>query len=88
MQHCLLSSSRKYQTCGANTRHLRQAFITLLCVLCMKVDQLRKLLEARFARAAAIGARTLTADWTVSMGGLIGEAAASSLETCIQQALY
>lgn len=36
------------------------------------VDKLRWLLEARFARASAIGARTLTADWSVSMGGLIG----------------
>ncbi len=36
------------------------------------MDKLRWLLEARFARASAIGARTLTADWSVSMGGLIG----------------
>jgi hypothetical protein len=41
-----------------------------------KVEQLRKLLEARFARAAAIGARSLAAEWTVSMGGFIGEACA------------
>jgi hypothetical protein len=38
------------------------------------VEQLRKLLEARFARAAAIGARSLASDWTVSMGGFIGDA--------------
>ena len=50
---------------------LSQSLASGLC----KVEQLRKLLEARFARAAAIGARTLAADWTVSMGGFIGEAA-------------
>lgn len=47
------------------------------------VDKLRWLLEARFARASAIGARTLTADWSVSLGGLIG--AASSCRTMSRQ---
>ena len=49
-----------------------QLFFRQRAIGLRKVEQLRKLLEARFARAAAIGARSLAADWTVSMGGFIG----------------
>jgi hypothetical protein len=57
------------------------------CIGLRKVEQLRKLLEARFARAAAIGARSLAADWTVSMGGFIGEASAWPLSVYTQKSL-
>lgn len=36
------------------------------------VEELRWVLESRFARASAVGARAIPADWLVSMGNLFG----------------
>lgn len=68
-------------------RHYDRMFTDDVHLGLRKVEQLRKLLKARFARAAAIGARSLAADWTVSMGGFIGEACAWPLSVYTQKGL-
>ena len=39
------------------------------------VEELRWVLESRFERAAAVGARAIPSDWLVSMGNLYGAGA-------------